>query len=56
MVGERAKAEERLPEATTVAQGTTREFDIENFKPQLIGGFVPIYDFKDEKEKDRRER
>lgn len=35
-------------ETTTVTVTTTSEFDIENFKPQLIGGFKPIYDFPDD--------
>ncbi|XP_044270712.1 uncharacterized protein LOC123015181 [Tribolium madens] len=38
-------------EVTTLPLATTSEFDIENFKPQLIGGFKPIYNFPDEAEK-----
>ncbi|CAH0548117.1 unnamed protein product [Brassicogethes aeneus] len=30
-------------EVTTIPFATTSEFDIENFKPQLEGGFKPIY-------------
>ncbi|GJQ83725.1 hypothetical protein Trydic_g20601 [Trypoxylus dichotomus] len=30
-------------DTTTSTTATTSEFDIENFKPQLIGGFKPIY-------------
>lgn len=30
-------------EVTTLPWATTSEFDIENFKPQLIGGFTPLY-------------
>ncbi|KAG5876055.1 hypothetical protein JTB14_016797 [Gonioctena quinquepunctata] len=32
-----------VPEVTTMPYATTSEFDIENFKPQLEGGFKPIY-------------
>lgn len=35
---------------TTLLPETTSEFDIENFKPQMFGGFKPIYDFPEEKE------
>lgn len=46
------------PEATTIPIASTSEFDIENFKPQLEGGFKPIYNYPDElnKEKDISER
>ncbi|KAL1517619.1 hypothetical protein ABEB36_001358 [Hypothenemus hampei] len=30
-------------EVTTLPLATTSEFDIENFKPQLLGGFKPLY-------------
>ncbi|CAG9862095.1 unnamed protein product [Phyllotreta striolata] len=39
------------PEATTVSYATTGEFDIENFKPQLEGGFKPIFNFPDDDKK-----
>ncbi|CAG9830274.1 unnamed protein product [Diabrotica balteata] len=39
------------PEATTLPYATTSEFDIENFKPQLEGGFKPIFNFPDEDKK-----
>lgn len=56
-----AEAEPPSVEATTIPLATTSEFDIENFKPQLIGGFVPIYEYPDDHSKskvvkDRRER
>lgn len=35
-------------EVTTLPLATTSEFDIENFKPQLIGGFKPLYSLPDE--------
>ncbi|KAH1010077.1 hypothetical protein HUJ05_004432 [Dendroctonus ponderosae] len=35
-------------EVTTLPLATTSEFDIENFKPQLIGGFKPLYSMPDE--------
>ncbi|KAK9878399.1 hypothetical protein WA026_021707 [Henosepilachna vigintioctopunctata] len=35
-------------ETTTVLPVTASEFDIENFKPQLEGGFKPIYTFRSE--------
>lgn len=35
-------------ELTTVSYATTSEFDIENFKPQLEGGFKPIYSLPQE--------
>ncbi|RZC40578.1 titin, partial [Asbolus verrucosus] len=38
-------------EVTTLPLATTSEFDIENFKPQLIGGFKPIYNFPEEPSK-----
>ncbi|XP_066151213.1 uncharacterized protein [Euwallacea fornicatus] len=34
-------------EVTTLPLATTSEFDIENFKPQLIGGFKPLYNLPD---------
>ncbi|KAK5640420.1 hypothetical protein RI129_011231 [Pyrocoelia pectoralis] len=34
-------------ETTTIAIAATSEFDIENFKPELFGGFKPIYHFSD---------
>lgn len=46
-------------EATTIPLATTSEFDIENFKPQLIGGFVPIYSYPEsskDKESEVNER
>lgn len=56
-----SEAEPSNLEATTIPLATTSEFDIENFKPQLIGGFVPIYDYQEDHNKskvvkDRRER
>lgn len=36
---------------TTVSYATTAEFDIENFKPQLEGGFKPIYNFPNDEKK-----
>lgn len=45
------------PEATTISVATSSEFDIENFKPQLIGGFKPIYEMtEDENKKNVSER
>ncbi|CAG9763053.1 unnamed protein product [Ceutorhynchus assimilis] len=44
------------PEATTLPMATTSEFDIENFKPQLIGGFKPIYPEVDGKDAGVAER
>ncbi|KAJ3635267.1 hypothetical protein MTP99_008187 [Tenebrio molitor] len=38
-------------EVTTLPLATTSEFDIENFKPQLIGGFKPIYNYPEEPDK-----
>lgn len=56
-----AEAEPSNLEVTTIPLATTSEFDIENFKPQLIGGFVPIYEYQEDHGKskvvkDRRER
>lgn len=65
VVRDKSKTETELEsshvEATTIPLATTSEFDIENFKPQLIGGFVPIYDYPEDHSKskvvkDRRER
>lgn len=36
------------PEVTTLPIATTSEFDIENFKPKLIGGFKPLYNFPED--------
>lgn len=55
----KAEMEQSNVEVTTVPLVTTSEFDIENFKPQLIGGFVPIYDYPEDRGKsksDKRER
>ncbi|XP_076264453.1 uncharacterized protein LOC143198828 [Rhynchophorus ferrugineus] len=41
-------------ETTTIPLATTSEFDIENFKPQLIGGFQPLYSFPDTDNKNER--
>lgn len=49
----KGEAESGGVEVTTVPLATTSEFDIENFKPQLIGGFVPIYDYPDERGKNK---
>lgn len=38
-------------DVTTLLPESSSEFDIENFKPQMFGGFKPIYDFSDEKDK-----
>lgn len=35
-------------EATTIPIATTSEFDMENFKPQLFGGFKPIYSYPEQ--------
>ncbi|XP_050307170.1 uncharacterized protein LOC126743930 [Anthonomus grandis grandis] len=35
-------------ESTTLPLATTSEFDIENFRPQLIGGFKPLYSVPDD--------
>lgn len=40
-------------EVTTMPIASTSEFDIENFKPQLIGGFKPIYNYPDDEEKEK---
>ncbi|KAF5283143.1 hypothetical protein FQA39_LY17401 [Lamprigera yunnana] len=34
-------------ETTTISIAATSEFDIENFKPELYGGFKPIYNYSD---------
>ncbi|CAH1112687.1 unnamed protein product [Psylliodes chrysocephalus] len=39
------------PDVTTMPYATTSEFDIENFKPQLEGGFKPIFNFPDDDKK-----
>lgn len=56
VVREKSKsdAEQSNIEATTVPLATTSEFDIENFKPQLIGGFVPIYDYPEDRGKNKQ--
>ncbi|XP_057658651.1 uncharacterized protein LOC130895413 isoform X2 [Diorhabda carinulata] len=38
-------------EETTLPYATTSEFDIENFKPQLEGGFKPILNFPEDEKK-----
>ncbi|XP_030749110.1 uncharacterized protein LOC115877127 [Sitophilus oryzae] len=38
-------------ETTTIPLATTSEFDMENFKPQLIGGFQPLYSYPEAVEK-----
>lgn len=35
---------------TLLPSETTTEFDIENFKPQMFGGFKPIFDFPEDKQ------
>ncbi|XP_065160136.1 uncharacterized protein [Atheta coriaria] len=40
--------DERKDEITTLPVQTTSEFDIENFKPQLEGGFKPIYSYSED--------
>ncbi|XP_018567619.1 uncharacterized protein LOC108908169 [Anoplophora glabripennis] len=49
VVRNKNKTTTEVTEFTTVSYATTGEFDIENFKPQLEGGFKPIYNFPDEK-------
>lgn len=39
-------------EVTTIPFATTSEFDIENFKPQLEGGFKPIYNYPSSEQKE----
>lgn len=64
VVRDRSKSDgEHDVEVTTLPLATTSEFDIENFKPQLIGGFVPIYSYpedgskgKDVEVKERQEK
>lgn len=49
VVRDKSKSEgEHDVEVTTLPLATTSEFDIENFKPQLIGGFVPIYSYPED--------
>ncbi|XP_003704923.2 uncharacterized protein LOC100878897 [Megachile rotundata] len=45
------------PSDTEESQTEKNEFDAENFKPQLFGGFKPIYEFptQDEDQPERRE-
>lgn len=38
-------------DVTTIQPESASEFDIENFKPQLFGGFKPLYSLSNEKEK-----
>ncbi|KAJ8949986.1 hypothetical protein NQ318_002395 [Aromia moschata] len=49
VVRDKNKTTTETMELTTLSYATTSEFDIENFKPQLEGGFKPIYNFPDEK-------
>lgn len=49
VVRDKNKTITEVSESTTIAYATTSEFDIENFKPQLEGGFKPIYSFPDDK-------
>ncbi|KAI4469615.1 dna-directed rna polymerases i ii and iii subunit rpabc2 [Holotrichia oblita] len=37
-------------DTTTTTVTTSSEFDIENFKPQLIGGFKPLYNFPEDED------
>lgn len=43
------------PEITTIPIATTSEFDIENFTPQLIGGFKPLYNYPEDETKKESE-
>lgn len=38
-------------DVTTLSPESSSEFDIENFKPEMFGGFKPIYDLQEEKVK-----
>ena len=53
------KSDDNLSETTSNADETQTEkaeFDAENFKPQLFGGFKPIYEFPAQNEHQRPER
>ncbi|XP_018332532.1 uncharacterized protein LOC108742024 [Agrilus planipennis] len=45
---EKSEIDRSDDEITTTSVDTTSEFDIENFKPQLFGGFKPLYSQPDE--------
>ncbi|KAJ8965770.1 hypothetical protein NQ314_003911 [Rhamnusium bicolor] len=51
IVRDKNKTTTEATELTTMSYATTSEFDIENFKPQLEGGFKPIYNLPDEEKK-----
>lgn len=54
VVRDKNKSTSESPEvSTTLTLATTGDFDIENFKPQLEGGFKPIYNFPEDSAKSK---
>ncbi|KAJ8922279.1 hypothetical protein NQ315_004218 [Exocentrus adspersus] len=51
VVRNKNKTSTETTEFTTVSYATIGEFDIENFQPQLEGGFKPIYNFPEDEKK-----